>query len=143
VEVALPVSERDCFDIRWLNVSENGSLSALPTSPSIARRVSCARALREAGIFTQLAIAPMLPNDPERFAAIADSVADRVIVDTYFDGDGSGGRRSRSLGMAQLYERLGYSEWFRPGAEHELLAVLRLRLGDDRVLFSRAGFNTI
>jgi DNA repair photolyase len=114
-----------------------------PTSPSIARRVSCARALREAGIFTQLAIAPMLPNDPERFAAIADSVADRVIVDTYFDGDGSGGRRSRSLGMAQLYERLGYSEWFRPGAEHELLAVLRLRLGDDRVLFSRAGFNTI
>jgi DNA repair photolyase len=114
-----------------------------PTSPSIARRLGCARRLREAGIFTQLAIAPMLPNDPAHFAAIADEVADRVIIDTFFDGDGSGGRRSRSLGMAELYERLGYREWFRPGAEEELLAVTRSRLGRDRVLFSRDGFNAV
>jgi len=114
-----------------------------PTSPSIAQRLNCARRLREAGIFTQLAIAPMLPNNATRFAAIADRVADRVIVDTYFDGDGSGGRRSRSLGMAELYARLGYGEWFRPGAEQELLAALRARLGPARVLFSREGFNAV
>jgi DNA repair photolyase len=114
-----------------------------PTSPSIARRLACARRLREAGIFTQLAIAPMLPNDGARFAAIADEVADRVIIDTYFDGDGSGGRRSRSLGMAELYERLGYREWFRPGAEQELLAAMRSQLGRARVLFSRDGFNAV
>jgi DNA repair photolyase len=114
-----------------------------PTSPSIARRLACARRLREAGIFTQLAIAPMLPNNAVHFAEIADEAADRVIIDTYFDGDGSGGRRSRSLGMAELYERLGYREWFRPGAEHELLVVMRSRLGHDRVLFSRDGFNAI
>jgi DNA repair photolyase len=114
-----------------------------PTSPSIARRLSCARRLREAGIFTQLAISPMLPNNAARFAKIADGAADRIIVDTYFDGDGSGGRRSRSLGIAELYARLGYAEWFSPGAEQELLAVLRCRLGEDRVLFSRAGFNAI
>src|SRR5208282_5841713 len=35
-----------------------------PTSPSIARRLETARRLREAGIFVQLAIAPMLPNHP-------------------------------------------------------------------------------
>ena len=50
------------------------------------------RFLRAAGIFTQMAIAPMMPNDPERFAAIAEQAADRVIVDTYFDGDGAKGR---------------------------------------------------
>ncbi len=114
-----------------------------PTSPSVSRRLACARRLREAGIFTQLAIAPMLPNDPVQFAALADEVADRVIIDTYFDGDGSGGRRSRALGMRELHERLGYAEWFRPGAERELMAAMRSRLGPGRVLFSRDGFNAI
>jgi DNA repair photolyase len=114
-----------------------------PTSPSVARRVRCARRLREAGIFTQLAIAPMLPNNATHFAAVADEAADRVIIDTFFDGDGSGGRRSRSLGMAELYERLGYRQWFRPGAEQELLAAMRARLGNARVLFSRRGFNAV
>jgi DNA repair photolyase len=112
-----------------------------PTSPSIARRLDCVRRLREEGIFTQIAISPMLPNNPAHFAAVADNVADRVIIDTYFDGDGSGGRRSRQLGMAEMYERLGYRGWFRPGAEQELLAVMCSRLGHDRVLFSRDGFN--
>jgi DNA repair photolyase len=114
-----------------------------PTSPSITRRLESARRLRKAGIFTQLAIAPMLPNNAAHFAQLADEAADRVIIDTYFDGDGSGGRRSRALGMAEMYERLGYREWFRLGAEQKLLAAMRSRLGPTRVLFSRAGFNAI
>jgi hypothetical protein len=38
---------------------------------------------------------------------------------------------------------LGYAEWFKPGAERELLDAMRARLGDDRVLFSRDGFNAV
>jgi DNA repair photolyase len=114
-----------------------------PTSPSIARRLECARRLREAGIFTQIAISPMLPNNPGHFTSIVDEVADRVIIDTYFAGDGSGGRRSRRLGMAEMYERLGYHEWFQPGAEQELILEMRRQLSDDRVLFSRDGFNAV
>ena len=113
-----------------------------PTSPSIARRLMTVRRLREAGIFVQIAISPMLPNDPARFAAIVEA-ADRVVVDTYFDGDGSHGRRTRSLGIEQMYERLGYARWFRPGVEKELLEALRARLGPHRVLFSRDGFNAV
>jgi DNA repair photolyase len=114
-----------------------------PTSPSIARRLETARRLREAGVFVQLAVAPMLPNNPERFAELADGAANRVVIDTYFDGDGSGGRRSQGLGMGELYERLGYAEWFRPGAERELMAAMRARLGTSRVLFSRDGFSAV
>jgi hypothetical protein len=99
--------------------------------------------LRSSGIFTQMAIAPMMPNDPEHFAEIADGSADRVIVDTYFDGDGAKGRRSRALGMGEIYRRLGYSDWFRPGAEAALLKALRERLGEERVLFSREGLNSV
>jgi DNA repair photolyase len=114
-----------------------------PTSPSIARRLATARRLRAAGVFVQLAVSPMMPNHPDRLAELADSSADRVVVDTYFDGDGSGGRRSRALKIGELYERLGYAGWFRPGAERELMAAMHARLGDKRVLFSRAGFNAV
>ncbi|HEY2525096.1 MAG TPA: radical SAM protein [Candidatus Binataceae bacterium] len=114
-----------------------------PTSPSIARRLAAARRLRASGVFVQLAVAPMMPNDPERLAELADGAADRVVVDTYFAGDGSGGRRSRALMMGELYVRLGYEGWFRPGAERELMAAMRARLGAARVLFSREGFNAV
>jgi DNA repair photolyase len=114
-----------------------------PTSPSVARRLAMCARMRAAGIFVQIAIAPMLPNNPVRLAELVDGVADRVIVDTYFDGDGSGGRRSRALGIGQLYARLGYDRWFQPGAESDLLAALNARLGRDRVLFSREGFNAV
>jgi DNA repair photolyase len=113
-----------------------------PTSPSIARRVAAAQRLRAAGIFVQLAIAPMMPNHPDHFAELAAASADRVVIDTYVDGDGSGGRRSRALGIPELYHRLGYDGWFEKGAETPLVAAMQERLGEDRVLLSRQGFNT-
>lgn len=149
-----PMIERDIEILRGLGSRVIASITIetdddrvrralAPTSPAAARRIVSARRLRAAGIFTQIAIAPMMPNNPERFAAMVDDAADRVIVDTYFAGDGSGGRRSRALGMGEIYRRLGYEEWFRPGVEEELLAAMRSRLGDDRVLFSRDGFNAV
>ena len=154
VQTRSPMIERDIDLLRALGehviasitveTDDDGVRRALtPTSSSIARRIATARRLHETGIFTQIAIAPMLPNNPERFAAIADEAAARVIVDTFFEGDGSHGRRTRALGIGGLYERLGYGEWFRPGAEEELLAALHARLGESRVLFSREGFSAV
>ncbi|MGO9455352.1 MAG: radical SAM protein [Candidatus Binataceae bacterium] len=114
-----------------------------PTSSSVARRIATCERLRRAGIFVQIAVAPMMPNNPARFAELVDPVADRVIIDTYFDGDGAGGRRSRALGMGELYARLGYDQWFQPGAERDLLTAMKSRLGENRVLFSRAGFTAV
>jgi DNA repair photolyase len=114
-----------------------------PTSPSVNRRLKTCELLRKAGIFVQLAISPMMPNNPAHFAELADAAADRVIIDTYFDGDGSSGCRSRALGMGDLYQRLGYEKWFHRGAEQELLAAMKSRLGENRVLFSREGFNSV
>ncbi|MDO8432885.1 MAG: radical SAM protein [Candidatus Binatus sp.] len=114
-----------------------------PTSPSVERRLKTARMFRKHGVFTQIAIAPMMPNHPERFACLIDDAADRVIVDTYFDGDGARGARSTALGIGELYARRGYEGWFRRGAERELLAAMRSRLGEHRVLFSGAGFNAV
>ena len=127
-----------------LETDDEGVRRALtPTSPSVERRLKTARMMRREGIPVQLAISPMMPNHPERFAALADEAADRVVVDSYFAGDGSGGRRSRALGIGELYARLGYAGWFLPGAERQLLDAMRARLGADRVLYSRAGFSAV
>ena len=152
VQTRSPMVERDIELLRALGGSLSVSITLetddesvrraiTPTSSSVERRLlTCAR-LRDAGIFVQVAIAPMLPNHPARFAEMVDKVSDRVVLDTYFDGDGAKGRRSRALGVGELYERLGYARWFKPGAERELLARLQARMGHDRVLFSQAGFN--
>lgn len=143
IEVIARLGERAIASITLETDDDSVRRAITPTSPSVARRLATMRRLRAAGILTQIAIAPMLPNDPQRFAALAAEAADRVIVDTYFDGDGANGRRSRALGIGELYERLGYAGWFRPGAERELLAAMRARLGDHRVGFSREGFNAV
>jgi DNA repair photolyase len=146
-----PLIERDIGLLRELGDSIIASITIetdddtvrraiTPTSPSVARRLETCRRLRAAGVFVQMAVAPMMPNNAERFAALAEGAADRVIVDTYFAGDGSGGGRSRALGIGELYAKLGYERWFRLGAESELIDAMRSRLGAARVLFSRAGF---
>ena len=114
-----------------------------PTSPSVERRLKTAKMFRARGIFVQLAISPMLPNNPERFAELADAASNRVIIDTYFDGDGANGARSRALGMRELYAKHDYEGWFEPGAERALVDAMKSRLGADRVLMSRDGFTAV
>ena len=154
VQTRSPMVERDLELLRALGESLIVSISLetddesvrraiTPTSASVERRLQTCARLRDAGIFVQVAIAPMMPNHPARFAEMVAKVSDRVVLDTYFDGDGAGGRRSRALGLGELYERLGYARWFRPGAESELFASLQSQMGPDRVLFSRAGFNAV
>jgi DNA repair photolyase len=144
LDVLVRLGERLVASITLETDDESVRRALTPTSPSVARRSETVRRLKRAGIFVQVAISPMMPNHPERFAEMVGTIADRVIVDTYFAGDGSGGRRSRALGIGELYRRLGFdSRWFEPGAEENLIAALRSRLGADRVLFSCAGFNSV
>jgi len=154
IQTRSPLVERDIDLIRRIGSRARVSLTIetdddavrraiTPTSPSVMRRVECARRLRRAGIFVQIAIAPMLPNRPAEFADLLDGAADRVIVDTLLDGDGASGARSRALGIGKLFARLGYDRWFAAGAEAALLEAMRARFGADRVLFSRDGFNDV
>ncbi|PYT08648.1 MAG: hypothetical protein DMF49_04585 [Acidobacteria bacterium] len=109
-----------------------------PDSPSTARRLAMAKELRGAGIPVIVTVSPLLPCDPRRLARMIDPVADGVVIDTFFAGDGAGGQRSRDALL--LLERAGYGGWTRPGYEAEALNVFRMVLGPERVGFSRGGF---
>ena len=115
----------------------------MPVNPGIQSRLELCRSARSQGIFTQVTVSPMLPSNPKRFAELLDAVADRVIVDTFFLGDGSKGSRSMHLPVYQMLNEMGEGRLFEPIAHQELLETFRQVLGEERVLLSRYGFNTL
>ncbi|MHA6480334.1 radical SAM protein [Paenibacillus sp. strain BS8-2] len=86
-----------------------------PAAPPIAARLKGLRQLAQAGVPTQAAVAPILPSS-ERFAETLRAATDRVCIDDYYLGDGSGGKRTMRLGIDKLYEDLGLKEWYSPTA---------------------------
>jgi DNA repair photolyase len=110
-----------------------------PGAPPITGRLKALQLLAEAGVPTQAAIAPVLPSS-EEFPATLAEVVDRVCVDDYFMGDGSGGKRTRNLGIDSLYERLGLEEWYNPAAWRIVYDRLKGVFSDDQVYVSQEGF---
>ncbi|GIP34980.1 radical SAM protein [Paenibacillus sp. J2TS4] len=111
-----------------------------PYAPPIPARLKALQELTEAGIPTQAAVAPVLPSGDD-FAARLSRVTNRVCVDDYFMGDGSGGKRTEQLGMRSLYKRLGLEEWYRPDAYQRVIEGMSREFPPDRLLISREGFS--
>ncbi|MBX6394552.1 MAG: radical SAM protein [Alicyclobacillaceae bacterium] len=111
-----------------------------PTSPPVSARIRALYRLRAANVPTQAAVSPALPMNPERLARLLAEAADRVVLDTFHLGDGSGGRRSKSLGMSEWLQKLGYGEWFDPDLHRRLLPVFLEAAGPGRVGLGPSGF---
>jgi DNA repair photolyase len=109
-----------------------------PNAPGIALRVDALARLRAAGVATQAAVSPLLPGDPERLARRLEPVADRVVVDDFFRGDGAGGRRSRAA--LERLRAAGFAAWAEPGYADDAITVFRRVFGAERVGVSAAGF---
>src|SRR5262245_41523257 len=115
------------------------------SSASPARRLTLARLALARGIFTQITVSPLLPSSSNFAETLTHTVGEkgRVIVDTFLDGDGSGGQRSARLGMDALLAEAGSPGWFARCREHahELRQRLLPLLGPERVLWSAEGFS--
>lgn len=110
-----------------------------PSAPPYAARLRAVRTLREEGIAVQIAVSPILPHS-SAFAGVLAASAPRVVVDDYFRGDGSGGRRSKALRMPQAYAEAGWSEWYSPDAADALVRELKALCPPGAVGFSAEGF---
>ncbi|GGA19836.1 SPL family radical SAM protein [Paenibacillus physcomitrellae] len=110
-----------------------------PSAPPVAARLKALRKLKEAGIATQATVAPVLPSSPA-FAGLLAGVTDRVCVDDYFMGDGSGGKRTGRLGLSDLYEQIGRRDWYHPSAYLEVLHRMKEVFGAEQVFVSQKGF---
>ncbi|QRG69348.1 SPL family radical SAM protein [Brevibacillus choshinensis] len=110
-----------------------------PMAPPIQARLKALEQLKEAGVPAQATIAPLLPSS-EAFPRLLAPLVDRVCVDDYFMGDGSGGKRTRSLGISKRYEELGLQEWYHPEAYKIVLERMRRIFSDDQLYVSQNGF---
>jgi DNA repair photolyase len=110
-----------------------------PNAPPISARLKTLQLLADAGVPTQATIAPVLPSS-EVFPDKLKPLVNRVCVDDYFMGDGSGGRRTRSLGISSLYEKLGLEEWYHPSAYRIVYDRLINVFPYDQIYLSQKGF---
>lgn len=110
-----------------------------PSAPPIPARLRALRLLADAGVPAQAAVAPLLPCG-DGFPETLRAVVNRVVIDDYYRGDGSGGKRTRRLGLEAIYERLGESEWYSPEAFSRVYEAFKQVFPDDAVLASREGF---
>ncbi|WP_026695610.1 SPL family radical SAM protein [Peribacillus kribbensis] len=90
-----------------------------PSAPGISMRLKALKEVHEAGIPTQASISPVLPFSPD-FPRELDGIADHIWIDTLSIGDGSMGRRSKRLGMPELFREHGLSEWYQEDIHHKV-----------------------
>lgn len=110
-----------------------------PSAPPIQARIETLRKLREAGIPTQAAIAPVLPSS-KAFTELLRPVVDLICIDDFFMGDGAHGRRTQQLGIRDKYEELGYSDWYHPQAYQVVARRMRKIFPEQQVRISQEGF---
>jgi DNA repair photolyase len=110
-----------------------------PSAPPIPARLRVLQAIVDEGIPAQAAIAPLLPSS-DGFASTLSSIVSRVTIDDYFMGDGSGGKRTKSMGIEKLYKEHNLEDWYHPDAYKRIVNQLSDQFPQDQILISQAGF---
>jgi DNA repair photolyase len=110
-----------------------------PAAPPVPARMKALRKLKEAGIPTQAAVSPVLPFT-RAFPRKLAEVTDRVCLDDFFLGDGSGGRRTEQLKVREIYERLGFTRWYGKETIRRVIGRFEEEFGLSAVFVSQEGF---
>ncbi|WP_438350547.1 SPL family radical SAM protein [Paenibacillus sp. FA6] len=110
-----------------------------PYAPPIQARLETLRLLKDAGVPTQVAIAPILPSSGD-FADKLLPLVNRICIDDYFMGDGSGGKRTRNLKIDSLYKTLGMEEWYHPSAYKIVYDRFKRVFPEEQIFISQKGF---
>lgn len=110
-----------------------------PMAPPIQARFKTLEKLAAADIPTQVAIAPILPSG-EYFPLKLKQLVDRICIDDYFMGDGSGGKRTSKLEIEKKYDQLGLEEWYGPDVIKKVYNRFIEIFPENHVYISQAGF---
>ncbi|MBA4493840.1 radical SAM protein [Paenactinomyces guangxiensis] len=110
-----------------------------PQAPPVRARLHALNKLREAGLPVQAAISPVLPFSGE-FPKKLSEIVDRVCVDDYFKGDGSGGKRTERLGIREIYKSLNLQQWYNEQTINKTIGELNKVFDPSQICISRNGF---
>jgi DNA repair photolyase len=124
----------------WLSMTLETDRSDLPYGPNAAfirQRHAAVEKAVAAGVQVQVTVSPCLPHTDNFADFLLDSGAQRVVVDTFVEGDGSGGSRTADSPFAQA---AGY-DWRDGDPARQLYDTVKSRGVD--VGWSAAGFSGI
>ncbi|WP_100334290.1 SPL family radical SAM protein [Bacillus alkalisoli] len=110
-----------------------------PFAPPIQARLKALRQLKEHNIPVQIAISPVLPFS-DQFPKTLSALVDRVVVDDFFSGDGSQGRRTEKLHIKELYDHDDLKDWYGEHAHKHAMRLLKSSFKDENIFFSQEGF---
>lgn len=101
----LAALDKACWLSMTIETDRDAVRAALtPRCPAINRRLETVRKAKTAGLQVQIAVSPCLPfTGITSFGDLLLEHADRVVIDTFTSGDGSGGKRTAKSPLPQLF----------------------------------------
>jgi DNA repair photolyase len=110
-----------------------------PFAPPIQGRLRALSILTGEGIPTQAAVSPVLPFSSQ-FAKKLRKVTNRICIDTYQLGDGSGGKRSERLGIREIYGQDEVDQWYNTDLHQHVLEWMKTEFALEQIFLSQQGF---
>ena len=129
IQTRSPLALRDLDVMRripyaWLSITietdDQAELRRSGGGPPLKKRLALAATAQRAGIQTQVTVSPCLPHTAGFAATLLATGAQRVVVDTFVDGDGAGGGRTARSPYARQHPA-----WRDATPARELFATLR------------------
>lgn len=95
-----------------------------PAAPPIQARLRTLRQLSDAGIPTQVSMSPILPCSKD-VAKVFRAASDHIVIDDFFMGDGSRGKRTEKMGIRTIFEQHGWQKWYSPKAIEQVVNLMK------------------
>jgi DNA repair photolyase len=110
-----------------------------PAAPPIQGRLRVLKDIVNEGIPAQAAVAPLLPSSGD-FASKLSTIVNRVTIDDYFMGDGSEGKRTKSMGIDKIYKENNLDGWYHPEAYKSVVEQFLKQFSQEQIFLSQSGF---
>ena len=131
MQLLLTLSRRTTLRVSFSLTTDREAVRRLyePHCASIADRVSTMKALREAGITVHATLAPLLPCDPERLAALAlEATGQDVIGDPFHVREVKKRGATTRDEAARISVRHEFGSWHEPEFQRQVIGVIRKRV---------------
>ncbi|KMJ56076.1 DNA photolyase [Bacillus sp. LL01] len=110
-----------------------------PQAPPIQARLKAIGKLQKNSLPVQAAVAPVLPFSKEFPEALA-ALVNRIVIDDFYTGDGSNGKRTERLKIKELYSEDEAERWYGKRTHEYAYEQMRKAFSTEQILFSKEGF---
>ena len=110
-----------------------------PQAPPIQARLKAIGELQKNSLPVQTAVAPVLPFSKE-FPETLAGLVNRIVIDDFYTGDGSNGKRTERLKIKELYTKDELEKWYGKQVHQYAYEQMKRAFSSEQILISKEGF---